>query len=56
MERKIIIQNFGPIKTAEIDLDKNFQVFIGEQASGKSTIGKFEDRRVAVGGERHGVG
>lgn len=41
MERKIIIQNFGPIKTAEIDLDKNFQVFIGEQASGKSTIGKM---------------
>lgn len=41
MDRKIIIQNFGPIKTAEIDLNKNFQIFIGEQASGKSTIGKI---------------
>lgn len=40
MSRKILIKNFGPIKTAEVDLDKNFQIFIGEQASGKSTIGK----------------
>lgn len=37
---RITIQNFGPIKNAEIDLDKNIQVFIGEQASGKSTICK----------------
>ena len=40
MSRKILIKNFGPVKTAEVDLDKNFQTFIGEQASGKSTIGK----------------
>ena len=40
MSRKILIKNFGPVKTAEVDLDKNFQIFIGEQASGKSTIGK----------------
>lgn len=40
MDRKILIKNFGPIKTAEVDLNKNFQIFIGEQASGKSTIGK----------------
>ena len=40
MSRKILIRNFGPVKTAEVDLDKNFQIFIGEQASGKSTIGK----------------
>lgn len=35
-----MIKNFGPVKTAEVDLNKNFQIFIGEQASGKSTIGK----------------
>lgn len=40
MSEKILIRNFGPVKTAEVDLDKNFQIFIGEQASGKSTIGK----------------
>ena len=40
MSGKILIRNFGPVKTAEVDLDKNFQIFIGEQASGKSTIGK----------------
>ena len=32
MSRKILIKNFGPVKTAEVDLDKNFQIFIGEQA------------------------
>ena len=36
----ILIQNFGPIKEAKIDLGKNFQILIGEQASGKSTISK----------------
>ena len=40
MENKIIIENFGPIKEAQIDLNKNFQIFIGAQASGKSTICK----------------
>lgn len=40
MSSKILIKNFGPVKTAEVDLNKNFQIFIGEQASGKSTIGK----------------
>lgn len=37
---KISIQNFGPVQEAEIDLNKNFQVYIGAQASGKSTICK----------------
>lgn len=40
MENKIVIKNFGPIKEAQIDLDKNYQIFIGAQASGKSTICK----------------
>lgn len=36
----INIKNFGPVKNANIDLNKSFQVFIGAQASGKSTICK----------------
>ena len=40
MENKIVIQNFGPVKEAQINLNKNFQIFIGAQASGKSTICK----------------
>lgn len=37
---EIVIQNFGPVKNAGIDLNKNFQIYIGAQASGKSTICK----------------
>lgn len=37
---KICIYKFGPVHEAEIDLDKKMQVFIGTQASGKSTICK----------------
>lgn len=40
MENKIVIQNFGPVKEAQINLNKKFQIFIGTQASGKSTICK----------------
>ena len=40
MENKIVIQNFGPVKEAQINLNKSFQIFIGAQASGKSTICK----------------
>lgn len=40
MENKVIIQNFGPVKEAQVDLNKKFQIFIGAQASGKSTICK----------------
>ncbi|MFN5992096.1 MAG: AAA family ATPase [Dolichospermum sp.] len=38
--QKIIINNFGPIKYAEIEV-KKILVLIGEQASGKSTIAKL---------------
>lgn len=38
--QKIIIKNFGPIEFAEIEIAK-IVVLIGEQASGKSTIGKL---------------
>lgn len=38
--KHINIENFGAIKKVSIDLDKNMQVFIGAQASGKSTICK----------------
>ena len=38
--QKIIVDNFGPIKHAEIEL-RDFVVLIGEQASGKSTLAKL---------------
>ena len=38
---RIKIQNFGPIELFEHDIDKNFTVIIGEQASGKSMIAKI---------------
>ncbi len=38
--QRIYIENFGPIKTADIEL-KDALLFIGEQASGKSTISKL---------------
>lgn len=37
----IHIYNFGPVREASIDLDKRMQVFIGTQASGKSTVCKI---------------
>lgn len=40
MKNDIIIQDFGPVKEAAVDLNKNFQIYIGAQASGKSTICK----------------
>ena len=36
----IKIENFGPVKSAIVDENKIFQVFIGPQASGKSTVCK----------------
>lgn len=39
-KNQISIKNFGPIDEAIVDLDKNFQILIGAQASGKSTICK----------------
>ena len=38
--RKIKIQNFGAVSQAELDIDKNLNILIGAQASGKSTIAK----------------
>jgi predicted ATPase len=40
MKAKFIVKNFGPIKDAELDL-RNVNVFIGPQASGKSTLAKL---------------
>ena len=37
---RIKIESFGPIRNAELDI-KDFLVFIGKQASGKSTISKL---------------
>jgi len=39
MNQKIIIRNFGPISQAEFDIS-DFTLFIGTQASGKSTLAK----------------
>lgn len=39
MKEKLIIRNFGPIKSVELDLGR-FNVLIGEQATGKSTVAK----------------
>lgn len=38
--RHITIKRFGPIREMDIDLDKNLEVLIGPQASGKSTFSK----------------
>lgn len=39
-KNEIIIRNFGPISSVRVDMNKNFQIYIGAQASGKSTICK----------------
>ncbi len=39
-KNRLLIENFGPIKKAEIDL-KDMLVFIGPQSSGKSTLAKL---------------
>ena len=38
-KEKLIIKNFGPIKKVELDLGR-FNILIGEQATGKSTVAK----------------
>lgn len=40
MKSKLIVKNFGPIDNADLDL-KSVNVFIGPQASGKSTLAKL---------------
>jgi predicted ATPase len=39
MKEKLIIKNFGPIKSVELELG-NFTIIIGEQATGKSTVAR----------------
>lgn len=39
MKEKLIIKNFGPLKSVDLDLGK-MTILIGEQATGKSTIAK----------------
>ncbi len=39
MKEKLILRNFGPIKNVELEFGR-FNVLIGEQATGKSTIAK----------------
>ena len=39
MKEKLIIKNFGPIRYVDLDLGR-FNVLIGEQATGKSTVAK----------------
>ncbi len=39
MKEKLVIRNFGPIKSVELELSR-FNVFIGEQGTGKSTVAK----------------
>ena len=40
MKSKLIVRNFGPIESATLNLS-NVNVFIGPQASGKSTLAKL---------------
>ena len=40
MTEKLVIKNFGPLKSAEIDL-KKILILIGPQSTGKSTIAKL---------------
>lgn len=40
MKEKLIIKNFGPIKSVELELGR-FNVLIGDQGTGKSTVAKL---------------
>ena len=40
MNEHLIVRNFGPIKDADLEI-KRIMLFIGSQASGKSTITKL---------------
>lgn len=40
MQERLIVKNFGPIKAVDLDLSQT-TIFIGEQASGKSTLAKL---------------
>ncbi|MBK8562198.1 MAG: AAA family ATPase [Saprospiraceae bacterium] len=38
--QKLIVRNFGPIRELDLDI-KDLSLFIGEQATGKSTVAKL---------------
>jgi predicted ATPase len=40
MMQKLIVRNFGPIRELDLDI-KDLSLFIGEQATGKSTVAKL---------------
>ena len=40
MKEKLVIKNFGPIEAIELELSR-FNILIGEQATGKSTVSKI---------------
>ncbi|MCD6556918.1 MAG: AAA family ATPase, partial [Bacteroidales bacterium] len=40
MKERLVIENFGPIKHVDLNLNK-INIFIGPNASGKSTISKI---------------
>ncbi len=40
MKENLIIKNFGPIKSVELELNR-FNIFIGDQGTGKSTVAKL---------------
>lgn len=40
MKEKLVIKNFGPVKSVELELGR-FNVLIGENATGKSTVAKI---------------
>lgn len=44
---RIVVKNFGPLKDVDLEL-KDFMVFIGPQASGKSTLAKLVYYHLAV--------
>ena len=39
MQERLVIENFGPIKSIDLNLGK-MTILIGEQATGKSTVAK----------------
>ena len=40
MKEKLVIKNFGPIKSVDLELNR-FNIFIGDQGTGKSTVAKL---------------
>lgn len=55
MKEKLIIKNFGPIKNVELELGR-FNVLIGENGTGKSTVAKVLDSIYNLGSKTEGAG